>query len=212
MKRYENINYLDNKARGNQCWNSTMTNHQEDDKNSVAVNRSNTYGSLPRSTDNNSKVEYVKSKRPDSSETKVESPRSFDRMNISQIAYDNENYVSDRDDNRSCSPGTNSQTPLFDTVDGSTLPNVPVRNSIISDSGRKTDEAKENGSVSNVDKQNSRLPPIDMTVAKADISKTSGSNVKSPKKKKAVYLQRKSEPVDGIEDIAQDMSGNRKSV
>lgn len=193
-----------------------MTSNQEDDKNSVTINKSNTYGSLPRCTDN-SKVEYVKSKHPDSSETKVESPRSFDHMNISHNAYDNENYVSDRNDHGSRSPSANSQTPLFDMVDASSLPNVPVKSSIISENSLKTDEVKENGSVSNVDKRNSkpggRLLSIDMTVNKTDIKrKTSGSNVKSPKKKKAVFLQRKSEPVDGLEDIAQDMSGNRKSV
>lgn len=162
-----------------------------------------------------------------SREVKVESPVVFDKMNTSghsgslvKTGYDNDNFMNDLDQSGKTSPGASSQTPLFDEIDGTALPNsVPSSRTLSECRTNSIDKSQRKGSL-----KADRLPPIDMTVNKRDTRKDSDrknsnssrkmsdTSLRSPKKKKPAYLQRKSEPVEGLEDITQDMAGNRKSV
>ena len=185
MEKYENTNYLDSKARANHSWNQSQSQLTTEPACS-------SYGSLPP----NGAPQYVNAQNRTSGEVRVESPREFDKMNCSgfseTLAYDNKNFDSNRED----SPFANSQTPLYEAVYVPISPNVPENHTPSINNVSQTDQKQENGVKS---------PPIDM-------AKTSIPNLRSPKKKKPIYLQRNSCPVEGIEDISQDMTGNRKSV
>ncbi|XP_053395123.1 uncharacterized protein LOC123545048 isoform X3 [Mercenaria mercenaria] len=205
LKKYENTNYLDNRARDNHSWNPS-SNHLASDSNSKGID----YGSLPQPGMTND-AQYMKKKSRNSSETRVESPREFDKMNASglseKLAFDNENFMTDRDQNGAVSPGATSQTPLFDMMDGAALPNVvPDCKTVSENSIHNGDKIHQNGSVGKIPEGKS--PPVDMSVT---MRKMSDSSTKSPKKKKPIYL-RKSMPMPEMEDITQDMTGNRKSV
>ena len=210
LGQYANTNFLDNKARNSQCWKPSTQTH-EDPPPSHTQRTSNEYVDILQGKDENTPVRNIRENGGNNKESAdVASPRKFDSLNNLDVekGHYNPSYEDEKGDNLAYSPGVNSNTPLFDDVDG-VLPNVPhqsqeltVENKPNKTNGesRKSDSSLHNGQSI----PPSRLPPID---------KDNKVNMRSPKKKKSITLKikHKSSPVEGIDDISNNMTGNRKS-
>ncbi|KAL4238342.1 hypothetical protein ACF0H5_003052 [Mactra antiquata] len=189
LKKYENTNYLANKAVADQCW------KQQGNKQNSACTPGNQYGSFPPDGD-------VKANNDFKVNNELSNERKDSIEKLPPIGYMNENFVVD-DDGGTRSPGVDSQTPLCDMVD-SVLPNEVLP------SDTEIQEAQSDYSFKIVevhlenDKNNSSQ---NMPISEAVNGEVM---LRSPKKKKK-YLT-KSTPVDEQADNSKNLAQNRKTV
>lgn len=188
LKKYEDTNYLASKAQAGQCWNPST------DGQLSSGNTGNQYGSFPP-PNGDIKQQVTVNHETGGEPNKRDS--AYDKSEV--VGYVNENFNRE-EGNGARSPGVDSQTPLFDMVDG-VLPNA------IPPKGTEIQESKSNTKAVELDSENN--------VSQSSEPTHSGQSDKSvfirlhKRNKKPLRL---SAPVKIMEDEANDSAANRKSL